>query len=130
MTSISLAAVKITYGHAAGDVVLKHFAGLTKQRLRRIDLLGRLGGEEFGILLPGTDAAGAELFAERLRTYVADTPAQCDISTIPITISVGISIFGANDTETDSIMARADLALYRAKERRRNRVELSCGEPR
>lgn len=115
--------VNDTYGHAAGDVVLKHFAELTKQRLRRVDLVGRLGGEEFGILLPGTDSAGAELFAERLRIYVADTPAQNGDSTIPITISIGISVFGANDTETDRIMARADLALYRAKERGRNRVE-------
>jgi diguanylate cyclase (GGDEF)-like protein len=116
--------VNDTYGHATGDLVLKHFAELTKQRLRRVDLVGRLGGEEFGILLPGTDPAGAELFAERLRSHVADTPVQCDDSTIPMTISIGISFFGPHDTDIDSIMARADLALYRAKDRGRNRVEL------
>lgn len=120
--------VNDTFGHAAGDAVLRHFSELTRQRLRRIDLLGRLGGEEFGILLPGTDSAGAELFAERLRIYVADTPAQKDDSTIPVTISIGIAMFNANDTEADSIMARADMALYRAKEHGRNRVELSRGE--
>jgi diguanylate cyclase (GGDEF)-like protein/PAS domain S-box-containing protein len=116
--------VNDTYGHATGDIVLKHFAELTKLRLRGIDLLGRLGGEEFGIMLPGTDSAGAVIFAERLRNYVADSPAQRSNGTIPISISIGISMFTANDTAPDSIMARADDALYRAKEGGRNRAEI------
>ena len=116
--------VNDTHGHATGDAVLKHFAELTKQRLRRVDLLGRLGGEEFGILLPGTDSAGAVLFAERLRNYVADTPAQSGNGAVSITISIGIAMFTATDASPDSIMARADVALYQAKEYGRNRVEV------
>ncbi|MBI4808074.1 MAG: PAS domain S-box protein [Nitrosomonadales bacterium] len=117
--------VNDTYGHATGDIVLRHFAELAGQRLRRVDLLGRLGGEEFGILLPGTDSAGAKLFAERFRNYVADTPAQSGDGPIPFTISIGIAMFDSRDEAADSIMARADMALYRAKAGGRNRVELS-----
>ncbi|MDH2915307.1 MAG: PAS domain S-box protein [Gallionella sp.] len=117
--------VNDTYGHATGDAVLKHFADMAKQRLRRIDLLGRLGGEEFGIMLPGTDSAGAALFAERFRGYVADTPTQSSNGKIPVTISIGIAMFNAGDTTVESIMARADAALYRAKESGRNRIEIS-----
>lgn len=113
-----------TYGHATGDKVLKHFADLARQRLRRVDQLGRLGGEEFGILLPGTDQEGAVLFAERFRNYVADTPALCDDVTVPLTVSIGVALFGTGDTAVDSIMARADKALYRAKSNGRNRVEM------
>lgn len=113
-----------TYGHATGDKVLKHFADLARQRLRRVDLLGRLGGEEFGILLPGTDAEGAMLFAERFRSYVADTPALLNDATIPLTVSIGVAVFQQGDAASDNIMARADLALYRAKNEGRNRVEM------
>lgn len=116
--------VNDTYGHATGDFVLQHFTELAQQRLRRVDLLGRLGGEEFGILLPGTDAAGAMLFAERFRNYVADTPAQSENGEISITISIGIAMFEEADSAADSIMARADLALYRAKADGRNRSVL------
>jgi diguanylate cyclase (GGDEF)-like protein/PAS domain S-box-containing protein len=114
-----------SYGHATGDAVLKHFAVLARQFLRRIDLFGRLGGEEFGIVLPGTDVAGAVFFAERFRSYMADTAAQYGEKTISVTISIGIALFTANDKRPDSIMARADEALYRAKSNGRNRVEVS-----
>lgn len=114
--------VNDTYGHATGDSVLQHFTEMGRQRLRRVDLLGRLGGEEFGILLPGTDAEGAMLFAERFRNYVADTPAQTGEGPIPFTVSIGIAMFEAQDKAADSIMARADMALYRAKADGRNRV--------
>jgi diguanylate cyclase (GGDEF)-like protein len=120
--------VNDTYGHATGDAVLRHFTELAKQRLRRVDLLGRLGGEEFGILLPGTDSTGAVLFAERFRRYVADTPAQSGDGPIPFTISIGIAMFNSRDVAADSIMARADMALYRAKAHGRNRVEMSKPE--
>ncbi|MDP1634446.1 MAG: GGDEF domain-containing protein, partial [Gallionellaceae bacterium] len=116
--------VNDTYGHAVGDLVLQHFAELAKQRLRRVDLIGRLGGEEFGILLPGTDAEGAMLFAERLRSQVADTPALHENITVPITISIGVALFDAKDNAADSIMVRADMALYRAKADGRNRVAM------
>jgi diguanylate cyclase (GGDEF)-like protein/PAS domain S-box-containing protein len=117
--------VNDTHGHAVGDVVLKHFAALAQERLRRVDLIGRLGGEEFGILLPGTDMDGARLFADRMRQQVADTPAGTDKGPIGITVSIGIAEFDADDPDPNSILARADIALYRAKEGGRNRVEIN-----
>jgi diguanylate cyclase (GGDEF)-like protein/PAS domain S-box-containing protein len=117
--------VNDTHGHAIGDEVLQHFAELSRHRLRRVDLFGRLGGEEFGILLPGTDAAGARQFAEGFRRYVADTPLESSKGAIPFTISIGVAALDPGDTAADSIMARADVALYRAKEGGRNRVEVS-----
>ena len=112
------------YGHATGDAVLKHFADLACRRLRHIDLFGRLGGEEFGVLLPGTDIEGAQEFAEQLRQSVADIPAQCDTSQIPLTVSIGVTVFAQSDRAPDSILARADAALYRAKQAGRNRLEV------
>ena len=113
-----------TYGHGIGDAVLRHLAELSRRRLRRIDLFGRLGGEEFGILLPGTDGAKALQFAEDFRRHTADTPAQSSKGMIPFTISIGVAEFGPSDSASDSILARADAALYRAKESGRNRVEV------
>jgi diguanylate cyclase (GGDEF)-like protein/PAS domain S-box-containing protein len=115
--------VNDTYGHAAGDTVLQHLAELSRLRLRRIDLFGRLGGEEFAILLPGTDRAGAELLAERFRHEVAETPAQTGKGPIAVTVSIGIAELAAVDPGQDAVLARADAALYRAKEAGRNRVD-------
>ncbi|MBI5007059.1 MAG: PAS domain S-box protein [Nitrosomonadales bacterium] len=117
--------VNDSHGHAAGDLVLKHFTSLALQRLRRVDLIGRLGGEEFGILLRGSDAEGAKLFAERFRNHVAGAPALCGDVYIPFTISIGIAMFDEREMSADSVMARADMALYRAKSHGRNRVEMS-----
>ena len=122
--------VKDTYGHAVGDAVLKHLAELSRLRLRRIDLFGRLGGEEFGILLPGTDGAGAWQFADRFRRDVAETPLQSSTGMIPVTVSIGVAECGPGDAVADHILARADVALYRAKERGRNRVEGDPGAKR
>ncbi|MRR08727.1 PAS domain S-box protein [bacterium] len=113
------------YGHAVGDAVLKHFSALAQERLRRIDLFGRLGGEEFGVLLPGTEMAGAHEFAERLRHQVAETPCMTDKGPVKYTVSIGIADFDPKDPDPDQILARADVALYRAKEGGRNRVEMS-----
>ena len=122
--------VNDTHGHAVGDAVLKHLAELSRRRLRRIDLFGRLGGEEFGILLPGTDGAGAWQFADRFRRDVAETPLQNGEGPIPITISIGVAQFDPDDVTADGILARADAALYRAKEGGRNRVEgISTPQP-
>jgi diguanylate cyclase (GGDEF)-like protein/PAS domain S-box-containing protein len=117
--------VNDTHGHAVGDAVLQHLAELSRHRLRRVDLFGRLGGEEFGILLPGTDAAGARELAEGFRRYVADTPLASSKGAIPMTVSIGVVTFESGDTAPDSILARADVALYRAKEAGRNRVEMN-----
>lgn len=117
------------YGHATGDEVLKHVAGIMTSSLRRIDLLGRLGGEEFAILLPDTEAAGAHEFAERLRLRIAAQPARAESGDLPVTLSIGVTSFAAQDRNIDAILARADRALYRAKENGRNRVELEPLSP-
>lgn len=114
-----------SYGHAVGDQVLQHFSEWTRQRLRRIDLYGRLGGEEFGVLLPGTDLAGAMQFAEQFRKGIAETPVQTSKGEVRFTVSIGIAEFDIVDPAPESIMVRADVALYRAKEGGRNRVESS-----
>jgi diguanylate cyclase (GGDEF)-like protein len=93
-----------------------------KQELRKIDTLGRLGGEEFAIILPGAPLAAAEVFAERLRNMVAASPATHHDQPIPLTVSIGVTEIKVGDTCADDTLARADRALYQAKERGRNRV--------
>ena len=114
--------VNDTFGHATGDNVLRHLAVLMQKGLRKVDIAGRVGGEEFAIILPGADLPAAEVFAERLRKKVAGTPmAQEDIA-IPLTVSIGVTGMKASDTSADDALVRADRALYRAKERGRNKV--------
>lgn len=114
------------YGHAAGDRVLCHLTQLANALLRRNDLFGRLGGEEFGILLPVTQIDGASEFAERFRQHVSNNPAQVDQARIVFTVSIGVTKFDPDDNHPDRVLARADAALYRAKENGRNRVEVEC----
>jgi diguanylate cyclase (GGDEF)-like protein/PAS domain S-box-containing protein len=114
-----------THGHAAGDAVLKHFAQLVRSTLRKIDMVGRMGGEEFAIMLPGTDSAGARRFAERLRERVANTPLVQDGKTVSTTVSIGIATIGPPDLNAEEALLRSDEALYRAKRNGRNRVELA-----
>lgn len=113
-----------TYGHAVGDEVLKHFTKLTSEFLRSTDLLGRLGGEEFGILLSVTNSSDALVFAERCRRLVSETPAATAKGTIPFTVSLGLTQFHHSDETADNILKRADAALYRAKQGGRNMVEV------
>jgi len=110
------------HGHAAGDAVLKHFAGLIRAELRKVDTAGRLGGEEFGILLLGADRADALQFAERLRATVAATPLTYQGVAIAITVSIGITLLDGADAGPEDALARADAALYDAKHGGRNRV--------
>ncbi|MFA7268673.1 MAG: diguanylate cyclase [Sterolibacterium sp.] len=117
--------VNDTYGHAVGDALLKHFAALLREGLRKIDTGGRVGGEEFAIILPGADLAAARVFAERLRRKVAETPATQENQIIPMTVSIGISAVNASDASPDAALLRADEALYRAKNAGRNRVEVA-----
>ncbi|MEW6163547.1 MAG: diguanylate cyclase [Pseudomonadota bacterium] len=110
------------FGHAAGDAVLRHFATLMREELRQIDTGGRIGGEEFAILLIGADLSAAEQFAERIRRQVADTPLAWKDRTIRITVSIGIAVLQADDLGADAALSRADAALYDAKHGGRNRV--------
>ncbi len=114
--------VNDTYGHSIGDSVLQHFAGLAGQRIRQIDSFGRLGGEEFGIVLVGTNESDALQFADNLRQYVADTPVQTSKGVVRFTVSIGVTGFGPDDPTPDAILVRADDALYQAKAAGRNAV--------
>jgi diguanylate cyclase (GGDEF)-like protein len=110
------------FGHATGDEALVRFAGMARATLREHDLMGRLGGEEFALALPGTDVDGALLAAERLRQAVAGTTLEAGGVEYAMTVSVGAVMIEAGETLT-AALARADQALYRAKRHGRNRVE-------
>ncbi len=114
--------VNDTYGHAAGDAVLKHFAGLIRVELRKVDNGGRIGGEEFAILLLGAELNAALAFAERLRNTVHGTPLDFEGQRIAITVSIGIAMLSPDDAGPDDALTRADKALYEAKHSGRNRV--------
>jgi diguanylate cyclase (GGDEF)-like protein/PAS domain S-box-containing protein len=111
------------FGHATGDRVLKAFARTATAQLRQIDIIGRIGGEEFAILLPGTDLAGAEILAERLRLAVAEITF-ADLDELQVTTSIGVTLITAQDDEVDTPLSRADKAVYAAKHNGRNRVEI------
>jgi diguanylate cyclase (GGDEF)-like protein/PAS domain S-box-containing protein len=113
-----------THGHAAGDAVLKTFADIVRGSLRKTDCSGRLGGEEFAVLLPGTDSEAAFAFAERLRQATAACRIPFGTQELLITVSIGIAMMVAADGTPDEALARADQALYRAKDAGRNRVSL------
>lgn len=108
------------YGHPAGDAVLQAFARVGQQCLRDIDCFGRLGGEEFGMLLPNTDAAGALRLAERIVAAAAACAVPTGELNLRFTVSVGSTELGADDSGFESVFARADQALYQAKAGGRN----------
>ncbi|WP_142809082.1 sensor domain-containing diguanylate cyclase [Tepidiphilus olei] len=105
-----------TLGHAAGDAVLRHFAQTVQQTLRQMDVCGRLGGEEFGILLPQTDDRAAIAAMERLLRAIRQSVVVFEGHAIRYTISAGGTSFAISDRTIDDVFARADRALYRAKE--------------
>jgi diguanylate cyclase (GGDEF)-like protein len=113
--------VNDTYGHPVGDQVIKTVATRLAQMTRDDDLVARYGGEEFALILT-QPADGATHVAERIRAAIADTPIDTDAGPIPITISVGIAHRGQDDTNAGTLLGRADIALYQAKEEGRNCV--------
>lgn len=114
--------VNDTFGHAAGDRALMQLGTILRSNARRIDAVGRLGGEEFAILLVSTDTSAGEIYAERLRTTVAETPVAFEGRLIRMTVSIGISTLAPTDSDSTLALARADQALYVAKDQGRNRV--------
>jgi diguanylate cyclase (GGDEF)-like protein len=114
--------VNDTWGHAAGDAVLCHLVTLVQGLIRTTDLLGRTGGEEFSMLLPDTPPEAVLAMAERLRERVAATPVVFEGRHIAISLSIGASLIDAHDADPDAVLARADEALYAAKESGRNAV--------
>ena len=115
-------AVNDTYGHEAGDVVLQSVAAVLRQCMREIDIAGRLGGEEFCVLLPNTDGAAAATLAERLRAAIQDTPCIVGERQLRVTASIGVSGFDQDAPNLEAMLQRADAAMYRAKGQGRNRV--------
>jgi diguanylate cyclase (GGDEF)-like protein len=116
-------AINDRYGHAGGDLALQHLIATLRSGIRDGDLLGRLGGEEFGIVLPTASTKAAGELAERLRRRVEATRLPFGGRVIEMTISIGMSKRLDTDRSIEQVTARADAALYRAKEQGRNRVE-------
>jgi len=117
-----------TYGHQAGDAVLREAAMRMQASIRSYDSLGRYGGEEFLIVLPGCDRESALAQAERVREAFAGTPFSTGTARIPVTCSIGAATCASpTGEEADSLLHEADLALYSAKDAGRNQV---AGSPR
>jgi two-component system, cell cycle response regulator len=116
--------VNDTYGHASGDDVLRELAARTMNSVRSVDLVARLGGEEFVVVMPETDLAVAVAVAERLRATVARDPFSLkqDGKKLPVTISIGVTATADHDDDRDQMLKRADDALYTAKARGRDCV--------
>jgi diguanylate cyclase (GGDEF)-like protein len=108
------------YGHLIGDMVLKHFCAIATEALRPADLFGRLGGEEFACLLYPSSLRNAAQAGERVRFMVESMPIVLEGQTLRITVSVGVAVGGE---DLQALIKAADLALYRAKAKGRNRVE-------
>gem|GEM_PF-5828134 len=140
--------VNDTFGHDAGDDVLKHLVTTLQAVLRRLDLLGRLGGEEFAVLLPATGLQGASELAERLRLAIEKNPAPLQRAvqwtdpqspqqttqhraqqSVAYTISIGVAVLGPEAADPDEALTRADHAMYRAKTTGRNRVCAEGADP-
>ncbi|MBI5717738.1 MAG: diguanylate cyclase [Burkholderiales bacterium] len=120
-------AVNDSHGHGAGDQVLARVAAMCMAQLRDgIDICGRLGGEEFGILLPETELAGAQVSAERLRAAIHDLLFEASGKTFAVSASIGVAALTPSDDGVAALIARADAALYRAKAEGRDRVVLAA----
>jgi diguanylate cyclase (GGDEF)-like protein len=113
------------YGHLCGDAVLASVGGRMKEVLRGSDLKCRYGGEAFVVLLPETPLHGAKRVAETLRRELADKPIQWNGEPIAVTASFGISVALPSEVDIQALIARADAALYRAKDEGRNCVRLA-----
>jgi diguanylate cyclase (GGDEF)-like protein len=116
--------VNDSYGHPAGDAVLKDFVQTVKEVLRESDVIGRIGGEEFAVLLPNTTQDGACALANRILAAVRANPVAFEGHCIAYTVSIGASHF-TTQKSLGELLAESDAALYRAKKAGRNRLEVS-----
>ncbi|QUX95735.1 diguanylate cyclase response regulator [Marinomonas sp. CT5] len=114
--------VNDTYGHDAGDAVLVEVVSRIKSILRRGDTIGRLGGEEFGVILPKVSETELLDIFERYRIAVAEQPVKYESIEIPVTISVGVTLYTGYLEDRIALLKRADQSLYEAKETGRNKV--------
>lgn len=111
------------HGHEAGDKVLSGMASTVLDLLRESDVMGRLGGEEFAVLLVEAGGGEAVSVAERLRATLAQSPVKINGSSVSYTVSIGVASLTASDKDVEDLLRRADQALYRAKRLGRDRVE-------
>lgn len=122
-------AINDQHGHDGGDAVLREVARRLRQDVRSTDTLARMGGEEFLLLLPMNDIDGALVHAGRIRRHVAASPVHTPTADVPVTISLGVAEVFSTDLSAQSVVSRADAALYRAKAAGRNRVEAAQRAP-
>jgi diguanylate cyclase (GGDEF)-like protein len=115
--------VNDTYGHFVGDKVLIHFTQTIQKSLRKSDLIGRVGGEEFAIFLPDTGNDDAFQLAEKLRKIISHSVLEVDGKVVAYTVSLGVESSEPKDHLIDELFKRADLKLYGAKDKGRDRVE-------
>ena len=115
-------AVNDTYGHGIGDTALKETVTAIRDAMRKPDTLGRLGGEEFAVIVPETDTENAAAVAERIRDSIAQIMIDTPDEPLSFTVSIGVSECDDDDDSVDDALTRADNALYDAKKQGRNRV--------
>lgn len=111
-----------TYGHEAGDLAIKHVSEILTQQSRESDIIARFGGEEFLILLLETDNRAAIIAGEKIRQALASSPLQFEQNSIPMTVSCGVAATSSETTALDELIAKADKALYQAKQTGRNKT--------
>jgi diguanylate cyclase (GGDEF)-like protein len=111
-----------THGHHAGDIVLRSLSLVAMEQKRAQDTFGRLGGEEFSLILPETTLEQARVVAERIRKVWEESPSNLDGNLIHSTVSIGAAEAQMDDESFDTVLRRADLMMYKAKEQGRNRV--------
>jgi two-component system, cell cycle response regulator len=114
--------VNDSFGHLAGDHILKALAGAIKTRIRREDILSRYGGEEFSLLLPEVDLQGAAVLAEKTRKVIEKHRFEFDGQQIPVTVSLGVATIDGTQSDAQDLIRAADGKLYEAKSAGRNRV--------
>jgi diguanylate cyclase (GGDEF)-like protein len=118
------------YGHGIGDLVLREFTERCRSAVRKGDLLARMGGEEFVILLSGADAERARDIGERLRVHVSAQPFSCNGIGIPVAVSIGGALRAGEEESVEATISRADRALYAAKHAGRDCVIFDTDEVR
>lgn len=111
-----------SYGHLAGDAALRQLGAVLRANLRREDIVGRLGGEEFSVILPEIDLAGARLVADKVRRLVASQGFQYEGAAMKLTVSAGVVAREAHEHDPEELMRRGDALLYAAKRGGRNRT--------
>jgi len=116
------------FGHAAGDAALAHFARLVSESRRSEDVIARVGGEEFAMLLPGTDLRDAMALADQLCSKIGSNPLDMTSVGLPMTSSFGVAAISEKDASLDDMLLRADRAMYRSKRAGRNQVDLESSQ--